>query len=278
MVVRSVDRLRAEGRLAWGRLTASDRPLPDFVVIGVQRAGTTSLFRDLKRHPQVIAASTKEVHYFDYHHGRGQRWYRAHFPHRRTLVAHPGAQPVTGEATPNYLFHPHAPRWVGTELPQTRLIVVLRDPVQRAYSHWKLNRRIGLEDLSFTEAVEREDERIGPDRRRLQANPEYPAYDLFRFSYAARGTYAEQLERWYAAIPRERFLVTSSENLGASPDDTFARITDFIGVSRWRPPDFSHAHATTSGAGDGIPESTRQQLERYFEPHQRRLAELLDAT
>lgn len=269
--------MRAEGRLAWGRLTASGRPLPDFVIVGVQRAGTTSLFRDLKRHPQVIAASTKEVHYFDYHHARGQGWYRAHFPHRRTLVAHGDLPPVTGEATPNYLFHLHAPRWVSDELPQTRLIVVLREPVQRAYSHWKLNRRIGVEDLTFAEAVDREEERTGPDRRRLQADPEYPAYDLFRFSYAARGTYAAQLERWYGAIPRERFLVVSSEDLQASPDDTFARITDFIGVSRWRPAEFSHAHASGGGT-DGVPEPTRQRLERYFEPHQQRLSQLLDAT
>ncbi|CAN5425909.1 MAG: sulfotransferase family protein [Acidimicrobiia bacterium] len=271
-VDRTVDRARSEGRLAFGRLTASGRPLPDFVVIGVQRAGTTSLYRDLKQHPQVIGAATKEVHYFDYNHAKGLSWYRAHFPHRRTLARHPGAPPVTGEATPNYLFHPHAPWWVRSELPTARLIVVLRDPVRRAYSHWQLNRRIGLEDLSFEEAIDREEDRIAPDRRRLETEPEYPAYDLFRFSYAARGTYASQLERWFAAIPRSRFLVVRSEDLDQAPDRTFDRVTDFIGVERWRPPEYSHAHGS---AGTAIPELTRRRLERFFEPHRRQLEELL---
>ena len=114
----------------------------------------------------------------------------------------PAQPPVTGEATPNYLFHPHAPWWVAAELPEARLVVMLRDPVARAHSHWKLNRRIGLEELSFEEALDREEERIAPDRRRLAGEPDYAAYDLFHYSYVARGEYAEQLERWFAAVPQ----------------------------------------------------------------------------
>ena len=269
---RTLGRVRSEGRLAWGRLTASGRPLPDFVVIGVQRAGTTSLFRDLKQHPQVIGAATKEVHYYDYNHGKGQRWYRSHFPTRRALARNPGQPPVTGEATPNYLFHPHAPWWVAAELPEARLVVMLRDPVARAHSHWKLNRRIGLEELSFEEALDREEERIAPDRRRLAGEPEYAAYDLFHYSYVARGEYAEQLERWFAAVPRDRFLVVDSETMDRRPDETFAAVTDFIGVERWRPPSFSHAHGST---GSDLAEETRARLDAHFEPHRRRLADLL---
>ena len=272
LLERAVDRVRTQGRLGWGRLTAGKRPPPDFVVIGVQRAGTTSLFRDLKQHPQVIGASTKEVHYFDYHHATGERWYRAHFPTEQERDAHPCQPAVTGEATPNYLFHPHAAFWVAAELPEARLIVVLRDPVARAYSHWKLNRRIGLDELPFEEALDREEERTGPDRRRLEHDPGYAAHDLFHFSYAARGTYADQLEMWFGAIPRDRFLVVDSESLGDRPDETFAAITDFIGVERWQPPEYSHAHG--SGASD-LAEATRNRLEAYYEPHQHKLAALL---
>ena len=142
----------------------------------------------------------------------------------------------------------------------------------RAHSHWKLNRRIGLEELSFEEALDREAERIAPDRRRLAGEPDYAAYDLFHYSYVARGEYAEQLERWFAAVPRDRFLVVDSETMDRRPDDTFAAVTDFIGVERWRPPSFSHAHGST---GSDLAEATRARLEAHFEPHRRRLADLL---
>jgi hypothetical protein len=149
---------------------------------------------------------------------------------------------------------------------------MLRDPVARAHSHWKLNRRIGFEELSFEEAIDREEERIAPDRRRLDREPEYPAYDLFHYSYVARGEYAEQLARWFDAVPRDRFLIVDSESMDSRPDETFAAVTDFIGVERWRPSSFSHAHGST---GRDLAEGTRERLDIHFEPHRRKLADLV---
>ncbi len=112
------------------RLTSGSRRLPDFIILGAQRAGTSSLYYYLSQHPQILPAVRKELHFFDDHYRRGLGWYRSQFPTR-------GARgTITGEATPYYLSHPHAPARIQRLLPQARLIVLLRNPVERAISHY----------------------------------------------------------------------------------------------------------------------------------------------
>lgn len=267
---------RRAGRLLWRRATANRRPLPDFVLLGAMRAGTTSLFRDLQKHPQMVPPMKKEIHYFDYHHADGLAWYRAHFPtsSERDVVQVRRGRSLTGEGTPNYLAHPYAPRWAADELPETRFIVLLRDPVERAFSHWKLMTRLGHETLPFAQAVARETDRIGPDWRRMQREPEHPAGDWFRFSYVARGRYAEQLERWFDAIDRSRFLVVRSEDHHSEPGETWDRIIAFIGADPWRPPDFSDAHGTASQGPDP---DVAARLRTELAPDAERLTALLGA-
>src|SRR5207248_7427804 len=142
--------------------TVPIRLLPDFLIIGTQRGGTTSLYRYLKAHPCIGATSNKDLHFFDRRFHKGLSWYRSHFPtklekayaeqlRRLTLV--------TGEASPSYLFHPHAPKRVAQVLPHVKLIVLLRNPVSRAYSQYHHAVELGFETLSFAEAIEAEEER-----------------------------------------------------------------------------------------------------------------------
>ena len=139
---------------AWRRATAPARDLPDFVILGAQRSGTTSLYDWLSDHPAVVPATRKEVHYFDLHYDRGLGWYRAHFP-----MGH-GAH-LTGEATPYLLFHPLAPDRVARDLPPTtRFVVLLRHPVQRAVSHYWHERRMGTESETLAVAVAAEEQRL----------------------------------------------------------------------------------------------------------------------
>ncbi len=268
------NRVRTEARLAWGRATAVRRQKPDFVLIGTMRAGTTSLFRDLKRHPQMLAPVTKEIHYFDYHHGKGERWYLAHFPTdgERSAVRNRHGAALSGEATPNYLAHPFAPRWAAEELPDARFVVLLRDPVARAFSHWKLMTRIGHETLPFAEAVAREAERTGPAWERLAREPHYPAVDWFRHAYAGRGYYAEQLARWFDAVGRDRILVVRSEDYYAEPEAVWEKITGFVGLSGWNPGNFSKAHGT---AARGIDPDVTARLRAVFAAPNAALADLL---
>lgn len=248
-------------------------PLPDFLILGGQRCGTTSLFHYLRAHPQVRPATGKELQYFTLHHGRGQRWYRGHFP-----ALSPGQ--VTFEASPYYLFHPSVPARVAAALPEARFVVLLRDPVQRAWSHYRHTRAYGAEPLSFPEALAAEPRRLaaalrhGPDTRRAHAA-------LRNHSYAARGRYAEQLQRWFAHVPRERIHVVRSEDLYADPAGTYGELLRFLELDPFTPAEFGR-HTRTGGVRStgldpsaGLDPSVLAELTEHFTPHNARLAELL---
>ncbi len=243
-----------------GRLeTARERQPPDFIIIGAQRAGTTSLHRYLKDHPQVGPSWRKEVHYFDRFYERGLDWYLAHFPRR-------GKFPIVGEASPFYVFDPRVPGRIEETLgDRVRFIVMLRNPVDRAYSMYQMKVRRDLEELSFEEALATEDERL--------AQSDDPVSPPWRHhSYLRRSLYAEQLERWYQRFPRDRFHVIKSEDFYARPERILHETYEFLGVSRHTPEELRtynlHEYSDMDPA-------QRRRLEAYFAPHNRRLYELL---
>lgn len=249
---------------AWARAVAPGA-LPDFLIIGGQRCGTTSLHRYLAEHPQVRAATGKEIQFFSIHYGRGERWYRGHFPA-------PMAGRLSFEASPYYLFHPRAAERAAATLPYGRFIALLRDPVERAYSHYLQTRSYGAEPLTFAEAIAAEHDRLawalraGPDSRAAHTV-------LRRYSYAARGRYAEQLERWFRHVPRERIMVVRSEDFYADPASTYAELLEFLDLEPFLPPRFAqHTRRVERG---GPPAEVARALRDYFVPYNARLAELL---
>ena len=246
------------------RATTALRVLPDFLVIGVMKAGTTSFFNYLARHPRVCPPFRKEIKFFDIHYRQGLGWYRAHFPTRFKM--RPGR--LTGEATPYYIFHPTAPNRIAAVLPNVRLITLLRNPVDRAYSHFNHMVRVGRESLSFEEAIEREADRINGEEVKIIADPQYSTFKHLHYSYLARGRYIEQLEKWFAIFPREQMLILASEELYASPASTYRKATEFLGLSDWLPDDFK---AYKQGAYEEMPASTRKHLIDYFRPYNREL-------
>ena len=163
------------------------RALPDAIIIGAQKCGTSSLHNYLTQHPGVIAPLRKEVHYFDDNYRRGERWYRAHF-------GRAGGPGINLDSSPYYLFHPLAAQRAHQLLPDARLIVMLRDPVRRAYSHYWHERDKRRESLSFADALDAEPLRIARDAQRLAQGEIDSSPDHRRYSYLARGRYAEQLE------------------------------------------------------------------------------------
>lgn len=226
----------------WRLWTASQRVLPDFLILGAQKAGTTSLHSYLEAHPCVLRAATKEIHYFDLRYDRGISWYRANFPTRvvRAVARRAGRGPaISGDASPYYLFHPLVPRRTFEAVPGARLIALLREPVARAYSHYRHAVRLGLEESpSFAEAVAREESRLAGEHERIVADGKYASFHHRHHSYLARGLYAEQLRAWFAFFPRDRFLILRSEDLFARTAATFARVLAFLGLPEWEPPSF----------------------------------------
>jgi len=249
----------------YGRATSFARPLPDFLILGAQKAGTTALYSYLRWHPGITGPAWKEVSYFDRHYRRGVSWYRGHFPMG-------AGDRIVGEASPGYLFHPLAPERVLATVPEAKLIALLRDPVGRALSHYHHEAALGREPLSFEQAIDAEPERTRGEEERMVLDPLYFSGAWWDHAYLARGRYAEQLERWFAVFPRAQLLVLPSENLAAEPGQTYARILDFLGA----PPHQlgSYPRVYKQDYSEMNPETRRRLAEHFAEPN-RRLYELL---
>jgi hypothetical protein len=259
---------------AW--LTNRARLLPDFLIIGTQRGGTTSLYKYLVQHPNLAHALTKEIRFFDLNYHRGMAWYRSRFPSRRYregVRRRRGLDLVVGEASPDYLFHPHAPARVARDLPEVKLIVLLRDPVDRAYSHYWHQFKRGHEQLSFGEAVAAEPRRLAGELEKTLADPSYVSYERHHHSYVARGVYADQVASWMEVIPRHRFLVERSEDFFQEPRLVYRRVLEFLELPDHDLSDYETFNAFSSGEMDP---AVRDELVEYFRPHNRRLYEYLD--
>jgi hypothetical protein len=243
--------------------------LPDFLLLGAQKAGTSSLYRYLQRHPRILPALSKEVHYFTKHRDRPEGWYRAHFPRVRTLAKQ---RALTGEATPYYLFEPRVPAQVASLLPAARFIVLLRNPVERAYSHYQQERARGRETLGFAAALEAEEERLAPELARLLADPAATSPIYQNQSYFARGLYAEQLARWREHFPPERFLVLQSEAFFAEPAGTCQRVFEFLDLPRHS---LSGLRAANQRSYAPLDPALREALVARYAPHNRALEDLL---
>ena len=248
---------------------------PDFLVIGAQKGGTTSLYAYLCRHPDVVPARTKEIQYFSEHFARGPSWYRGHFP---ALVARePGrllgaGRLRTGEATPYYLFHPHAPRRVRAALPGVKLIALLRNPIDRAYSHHRYHTVLGDETQGFEDAIAAEPVRLAGELEKMRADEGHVSDAYRNFSYLARGLYAEQLERWLAHFPREQLLVLQSERFFADPAHGTRRVLRFLDLP---PHELDAYEAANVGRYEGMSPATRARLADYYREPNERLYALL---
>jgi hypothetical protein len=256
------------------------RPLPDFVVIGGQRCGTSSLYKYLSAHPLIVPSLRKEIRYFSGRYDEGEAWYRAHFAsrvHRYVLARRHGRVPLTFEATPAYLFHPLAASRAAQVLPDVRLVAMLRNPVDRALSHYHHSVRRGWETLSFADALAAEPERLADHGERLAADPTYSSNDYLRYSYASRGFYDEHLKSWLARFGHDRLLVLRSEDLFERPVDTLHRLMDFVGLPQWAPDRLTnHSYGgAPRPVSDEMPASVRRELEDRFRASNQRLTVLV---
>jgi len=213
----------------------------------------------------VAASLGKELQYFSLNYHRGEGWYRSHFPI--------GGRAQTFEATPYYLFHPHAARRAAETVPSARVVALVRDPVTRAFSHWRHNVARGLEPLAFDAAIDAEEGRLAEDSARLKVDPGFQSRNHRLYSYVARGRYAEQLAHWFDLFGPERVLVVRSEDLYASPGETHGRVLWFLGLPEHRLAVYP-VH-TRSAPGVTVPPETRGRLCDLFAPHNARLAEMV---
>ncbi len=269
--------LRIQAGRGARRLTADRRVLPDALLIGAQKSGTTSLSRYLLDHPDVRGADTGEVHFFDDRFDdrfdRGERTYRRHFPLEAEIAwaARSGPRPVVFEKSPKYLFHPRVPERVASMLPDAKLLVLLRDPVDRAISQHRMMVHGGREPASLAEAIELEPARIGPELELVASGHAEMVDSMSAFySYVARGRYAEQLDRWTRHFDRGQMLVLRAEDLYGDPHTTYPRVLRFLGLAPHEP-EFKVWHR--GRITDPVDPADRARLAELFAEPNRRLAD-----
>lgn len=255
----------------WGKLTSRWRLEPGFIIVGAQRAGTTTLYRVLSEHPAVARPTvSKGIGYFDLRYARGHRWYVGHFPLAVLARRTHGPQAVTFESSGYYLFHPLSAQRIAKDLPEVKVVVMVREPVERAYSAHRHELARGFETEEFEQAVALEEERTAGEAERIVADPTYESFEHRHHSYLARSRYSEQIDRFIGELGRDRVYVVDADVFFENPDEEFERLRSWLGLPEWRPEEVEQWNARPRTP---MSAELRERLERYFEPYDARLAQ-----
>jgi hypothetical protein len=266
---------------AYGRATSAVRPLPDYLVIGAKKGGTTSIVNWLARRPHVLPmfprlSRRKSPHYFDINYWQGDAWYRGHFPSTAVRAVHArrtGVIPLTGEASPYYLFHPWAAARIKETAPDVRAIAVLREPVSRAFSHYRDRVATGFEDLpTFEQAIAAEPKRLGLLTDEALRDPRAYSFDHDHHTYLARGHYAPQLRRYFDVFGRDRVLVLTMDELARDASAAFGKVQNFLGLPQV---DMELRPVNVRPGGPSLSQDTAERLRRHYEPLNAELYDLL---
>ncbi|MCX6199784.1 MAG: sulfotransferase [Bacteroidetes bacterium] len=253
-------------------LTASHRMLPSFFIAGVQKGGTTSLCQYAGQHPQIIPPQRKDIYFFnnEIHHQKGINWYRAHFPHiayKKIYEVMYGVKAVTFDGTPNYFDTPMAAQRLKKEFPDAKIILLLRNPVERAYSNYRMAVKFGFENLSFEEALMIEEERLLSQAKfapALQAHN----YVYQRLSYKKRGVYIDFIKPWKELFGKN-LLILATENLLLFPQQNMNLVTDFLQLDRFN--NYHFELFNKSENSNEMPVPVKKMLSNYYQPFNQQL-------
>lgn len=249
--------------------------LPDFYIIGGQKCGTTSMFEYLAQHPSVSPPIAKDIRFFDKYFQKGVNWYKVYFPltYQKFVSEKVNKKKfITGEATERYLDHPHAPKRMKQVTPNAKIIVLLRNPVDRAYSHYKMIAKRS-ESLTFAEAINQE-HKIEKSYQKMVDDSTYYDDLYFRHGYLHRGIYVDKLQRWMKEFSKEQFLIIQSEDFFTDPNKIYNNILEFLGLSKYELPDYKQFRKQDYSKSK-LDSELRKKLVNHFQPHNERLYELL---
>ncbi len=252
--------------------------IPSFLIIGAQRCGSRSLFEYLIQHPSIKKPIVKKIHFFDNYFGAyslGFGWYRGHFPiNIFGLIKDDIDDPkfVTGEATPHYMFHPWGPKRVKDAFPDIKLIAILRNPVERAYSHYQHSVQLGHEKLSFNEALGKESFRLKGEKKKMLSDPDYYSHNYNHYAYLSGGIYIQQLKYWRKFFPKEQMLILRSEDLFYDLSTVYETVSDFLQL-----PKYAIKSQINYNVGNYSPMSPplKARLVEFFKPHNKKLFDYL---
>jgi len=264
-------------------LTSGLRPLPDFIIIGAGRSGTTALYSYLIQHPSIVAALTDskkpvdDFHFFEYMTSNSVRWYKSHFPILFNKFKTNKHSLITGEYTSTYMYHPDVPHRIRNLLPKIKLIVILRNPVDKAYSTYQQQSRFGECITSFEETINAELIRTNLNINSSEifcGNPNfnnYVAQNIIR-----HGIYADYLENWIKIFDRDQIFIVNSSDLKNSTKETLSQIYKFLNIFEYDvEPKNNSTVRTTIRKYPLMDKSTRKKLLEFYKPHNKKLNVLL---
>jgi len=245
----------------------------DFMIIGTQKGGTQSFYRYLMQHPQVMPSYRPDLNFFDQNYSKGIEWYSRQFP---LLSEYPdGQRPqghITGEASPYYMYHPLVAERIKRHCPRTKFIVLLRNPTDRAYSHFRYAVQNGSESLSFSDALKLEAKRLERGKYNLMDNPFHQTKSAQFYSYISHGFYAHQLRSWFQIFDRDQFLIVRSEDYFKDPLPHVIRAHKFLGLT---PNEAIKAEPVRSSSHASLSEGTRKIIEKIFYRPNEELCQML---
>ncbi|MCF6147976.1 MAG: sulfotransferase domain-containing protein [Candidatus Kuenenia sp.] len=250
--------------------------LPDFLIIGAQKCGTTSLYNYLIQSPCIYKSFVKEVGYFDrYYNCKNIKWYRSHFPSfiRRSIIKNILKKEfVTGEASTGYILNPHSLRRIFEVTPEAKLILMLRNPIDRAYSHYHYTSSMGLETLSLEEAIKAEKKRIGEAWNRTMMDETYYNFDIALYAYISTGIYADQVKVLLSLFPRDQIMFIKSEDFFKDTVGTVKQALEFLNLPSW---ELKSTKIYLKGKKSRMNGNLRKKLCDFYRPHNFRLYELI---
>jgi len=259
-------------QLVFHRLTGIVRLLPDFLIIGVPRSGTTSLFNYIIEHPAVFQPLWKEVAFFSKHYDKGVTWYKSHFTSKLTksFITSRGKDFQTGESTPNCLYHPQAPKRIFEVIPKVKMILLLRNPVDRANSHYWQSVRKTRETSSFEDVITKQmnEDPISDEKAFL------PGGGDFANRYISGGIYTDRIKRFFEIFPKDQILILKSEDLYDDPKSTYKKTLEFLNLSKYEMQNFKKFNYYEDQPD--MDKSIRQKLIEFYKPHNEKLYKLLD--
>jgi len=253
------------------RLQPVARTLPDFIVIGAQKSGTSSMFSYLKQHPQILRPIFKEPYFFDRQYHRGLSWYRSNFPAQRTvnrLNDRLGRPHLTFESTATYIFDEQAPVRIARDLKTRKFILLLRNPADRVISAYWHARRMGIESRALAEVVESDMRRY---RAEMAGEKDASSTPTSRPNLLKRGIYHEAVSRWQSVFSPDDLLVLQSETLFAEPAGVMTQVFQFLDLPQPSHIDFE---AQNVGGYKNRDAEVRAVLQDFYRPFNEKLNSL----
>lgn len=251
--------------------------LPDFYILGAQKSGTTALFNYLTKHPN-IPLTIKDIRFFDKYFDKGIDWYRLHFPLKLSKYV---AQKIhsehyqIGEATERYLEYPHAPLRVKSTTPHSKFIIILRNPIERTYSHYNFNVIRNKENRSFEDAIFGELERSQIEFKKMKTNENYYSDEYFRFAYLDRSIYVEKIKKWFEVFSSNQFLIIENEDLSNNTSKVYKEVLEFLKLPIIELNEYKKVFVSKYKQPK-MDQKIRNKLNSFFKPYNEELYKILD--